>query len=94
MITEHDICAFVVDKIIDDILFWINDEKVDVDEIKRELIRAFEFESDGFRIARTLDDHGWDANSELVELLDDAFMHRAEAVMTLSEAQGTFSRPD
>ena len=85
MSTETEICAFVVDKIIDDVLAWVDDESADVEEIKKKLVYAFKYEDDGFRVASILDKYGWDADAKLVKLLDDSFMYRAQAMRELAK---------
>lgn len=53
--------------------------KVTGDDAERVLMKAIRFESDGYRIARALDNEGWSVDAEMVETLDGALCHQTTA---------------
>jgi hypothetical protein len=85
--TEDQIAAFVADKVMSEVKSWFDGEKFEEDDVRSDLRKAFAYAADGYQVARALDDAHWFVDAALVEILDDAFMYRAEAMRTLEEDQ-------
>lgn len=61
----------------------INDE-VNLDTAMQDVQKAMHYESDGYRIAQSLESLGWEANAELVSVMDSLALERSQA---LAEAE-------
>ncbi len=55
------------------------DASPDMDEVMQQVESAMQYEEDGYRIAKYLDDLGWDADADLVELMDQLGCARHDA---------------
>ena len=77
---DKEVVAAAVDTIFPNIKIWLKqtDPAIPEDELQEareetQEVLADSFGSDGYALAKTLDDyHSWDADSGLVELMDDA----------------------
>lgn len=69
-----------------------DDAAADPEEIESQLSAAIRWNDDGYRIARQLDSQGWDADAELVEILNDAVFikrdHHRKAEVEWVKASG------
>jgi len=79
--SSHDekIDTLIAEELLDDVIGWLKasgDEDPDRDEVRKSLESAMDFEDDGYKIARQLDNDGWDVDAELVHILDNAFPNR------------------
>ena len=62
------------------VLTWLEGEDADI----QDLVDAVNFNHDGYAIARELDHDGWDPDSNLVEILDQAEHFRYKVLKDLS----------
>ena len=74
-----EINRLVAKGLLDDVVRWLEDDfkPGQEAEIEEQLFNALDraFAMDGFQLAKRLSDHGWDCDSELVEILDSAGGH-------------------
>jgi len=74
---DEDIKALVVEDLLPEVLAWLHDEPDDEDEIRDQLLDVLEDHRDGYERAKRLeDDHCWDPDSELVDILDGVSFYR------------------
>ncbi|BDU76251.1 hypothetical protein [Mesoterricola sediminis] len=84
---NEDIKRLVVEECMEDVLEWFNEEKdeEEQEEIREQLLDVLDDFSDGYEMAKTLEDrHFWDANSSLVELLDGVSSHEVHGKAVLA----------
>ena len=84
-IRESEIVEFIINKILPDVIAWVGDAGTDIDRVKGDLRRAIKYNYDGYEIACDLDRKGWSPNAKLVEILDNAFLYRTEAIKQFKE---------
>lgn len=78
------VAKVAAESLLSDVIEWLvqggDDSAADErDYIRDQLASAMRFDADGFKIAKHLDDDGWDCDARLVEILDGALWKRSEA---------------
>jgi hypothetical protein len=96
--TNHDkeVKLLVIEEILPVILVWFNDNKDNdnnVEEITKDLMDKIEPYKDGYKIAKDLDDRGWDSDSELVDILDGLDFYTPLDKLTLMWIQANNIKP-
>lgn len=77
---SKEVNAKVAELLWPKVLTWLEGEDADI----QDLVDAVNFNRDGYAIARELDHDGWDPDSDLVEILDQAEHFRYEVLKDLS----------
>lgn len=77
---SKEVNAKVAELLWPKVLTWLEGEDADI----QDLVDAVNFNCDGYAIARELDHDGWDPDSDLVEILDQAEHFRYEVLKDLS----------
>lgn len=83
--SSPEVLAMVANKLLPEILRWGQMGEAEAKEVSEQLIDVLRSEHDGFKMAKILDDRfSWDADSELVDILESADFYGAarEAVMS------------
>lgn len=76
---DESVIEACIAEVADEIVEWQGSthrsEETELQEVKEDLRKLFRYgvKDDGYKMARTLDDMGWDCDSELVEILDSAW---------------------
>ena len=75
-----------VAEVADEIIEWKGSthrsEETELEEVKEDLRKLFKYgvRDNGYKMTRKLDDMGWDCDSELVEILDGAWVSENRAL--------------
>lgn len=77
---SKEVNAKVAELLWPKVLTWLEGEDADI----QDLVDAVNFNCDGYAIARELDYDGWDPDSDLVEILDQAEHFRYGVLKDLS----------
>jgi hypothetical protein len=77
---SKEVNAKVAELLWPKVLTWLEGEDADI----QDLVDAVNFNCDGYAIARELDHDGWDPDSDLVEILDQAEHFRYGVLKDLS----------
>lgn len=88
------VVALVADDLMPHIMGWLDNEE-DEDEVREQLIDVLDDFRDGYDMAKRLeDDHCWESDSELVDILDGAsfYSHHKAAVMAWIRDNGIAPR--
>lgn len=72
---DEAVDALLAERMLGRVLDWLRqsgEKDPDGDEVREELEEVMELETDGYQIARNLDNKGWDVDADLVAILDSA----------------------